>query len=460
MPEPSLRSGLIARFLGAALILLLLDAVACYAIAAHFANQVYDRWLIDSTRALAQALRVDAGNLRLDLPQVAQQIVQFDEVDKTYFRVTSDRGGLLGGDVRLPILTVPADARAHLITTDVRGEELRIVATRVPMAHTADVATVEVGETLHKRAALTTDILLAMAAPQLGLLLVAPLFAWFGVTQGLKPLDALGAEIETRGHDNLTPVPDRPWPREARVLVTKINDLLRRLQASMVAQRRFLADAAHQLRTPLAAVLLFIERAERAPDAESARQALQGLRTSASRAARLVHQLLALARAEPDAAPVRRLDAIDLVGLARGVGEEWIPRALERKIDFGFVAPDEPVVVAGNAGLLGELMSNLIDNALRYAGPSSHVTVSVEASPAPALHVEDDGPGIPESECEKIFERFYRLADNRAEGCGLGLSIVREIETQHRAVTRVTRGRDGRGARFTVQFPPLVERSV
>ena len=125
-----------------------------------------------------------------------------------------------------------------------------------------------------------------------------------------------------------------------------------------------------------------------------------------------------------------------------------------------FVAPDEPVVVAGNAGLLGELMSNLIDNALRYCGPSNHVTVSVEASPVPALHVEDDGPGIPESECEKIFERFYRLADNRADGCGLGLSIVREIATQHRAITRVTRGRDGRGARFTVQFPPLVERAV
>jgi two-component system sensor histidine kinase TctE len=358
------------------------------------------------------------------------------------------------------MLAVAADGRVHLSTVDVRGEEVRLVATRVALPGSNAIATVEVGETLHKRGALTTDILLAMAAPQLGLLLVAPLFAWFGVTQGLKPLVALGAAIEARGKDNLTPVPDRPWPREARVLVIKINDLLERLQSAMAAQRRFLADAAHQLRTPIAAVLLFVERAERAPDAESARQALQGLRTSASRAARLVHQLMGLARAEPDAAPMRTLDAVDLVGLARGVGEEWIPRALERKIDFGFVAPDEPVVIAGNAGLLGELMSNLIDNALRYCGPNSRVTVSVEGSPAPALYVEDDGPGIPEAEREKIFERFYRVADNRADGCGLGLSIVREIATLHRAVTRVTRGRDGRGARFTVQFPPLVERSA
>jgi two-component system, OmpR family, sensor histidine kinase TctE len=453
MAEASLRSGLTVRFLAAAIALLVLDAIACYAIAAHFANLVYDRWLIDSNRSLSQALSVANGGVQIELPQVALQIFQFDEVDKTYFRVSTQRRGLIAGDALLPALPGATDGGVRLATGSVHGEPVRLVATRVPEPQARDTATVEVGETLHKRAALATEILLAMAAPQLGLLLVALFFAWFAVAHGLRPLTALGAVIESRGHDNLTPVPELNLPKEARVLVSKINDLLARLERAMVAQRRFVADAAHQLRTPLAAVLLYTERAERAVDAESEQQALHGLHSSVARAARLSHQLLALARAEPEAAAARELSAVDLVGLARGIGEEWIPRALERQIDFGFVAPAEPVFVTGNAGLLGELMSNLIDNALRYCGPSSRVTLSVEALPVPALAVEDDGPGVPSEEREKIFERFYRVANSRAEGCGLGLAIVKEIATLHRAVASVSPGRSGRGARFSVQFP-------
>jgi two-component system sensor histidine kinase TctE len=453
MAEASLRSGLTVRFLAAAIALLVLDAIACYAIAAHFANLVYDRWLIDSNRSLSQALSVIDGQVHIELPQVALQIFQFDEVDKTYFRVSTERRGLIAGDALLPAMSGAADGGVSLATGSVHGEAVRLVTTRVPEPQALDVATVEVGETLHKRAALAREILLAMAAPQLGLLLVALFFAWFAVAHGLKPLTALGAVIESRGHDNLTPVPELDLPKEARVLVSKINDLLARLERAMVAQRRFVADAAHQLRTPLAAVLLYTERAERAVDAESEQQALRGLHSSVGRAARLSHQLLALARAEPEAAAARELGAVDLVALARGIGEEWIPQALERQIDFGFVAPAEPVIVTGNPGLLGELMSNLIDNALRYCGPSSRVTLSVEATPVPALAVEDDGPGIPPEERDKVFERFYRVADSRAEGCGLGLAIVKEIATLHRAVASVSSGRSGRGARFTVQFP-------
>jgi two-component system, OmpR family, sensor histidine kinase TctE len=453
MAESSLRSGLTVRFAVAAIALLLLDAIACYAIAAHFANLVYDRWLIDSNRSLAQALSVSDGEVHIELPQVALQIFQFDEVDKTYFRVSTLHRGLLAGDRELPAPAGGAEGSVRLSTGSVHGEPVRLVVTRVPEPDAKDVATVEVGETLHKRSTLMTEILVAVAGPQLGLLIVALLFAWFAVAHGLKPLTTLGAVIESRGQDNLTPVPELNLPREARVLVSKINDLLARLERAMVAQRRFVADAAHQLRTPLAAVLLYTERAERAVDAESEQQALRGLHSSVARAARLSHQLLALARAEPEASTAREFGSVDLVQLARGIGEEWIPRAIERQIDFGFVAPAEPVVVTGNPGLLGELMSNLIDNALRYCGPSSRVTLTVEAAPVPALAVEDDGPGIPSDERDKVFERFYRVANSRAEGCGLGLAIVKEIASVHRAVASVSPGRTGRGARFSVQFP-------
>jgi two-component system, OmpR family, sensor histidine kinase TctE len=451
--EPSLRSGLTLRFIVAALLLLLLDGIACYRIAAHFANLVYDRWLIDSTRSLAQALRIEGGEVSITLPQVALQIFQFDEIDKTVFRVDSERRGFIAGDATLPLVPGKPDGSVRLKTLVVRGLPMRLVSTRLTEPDAHDVATVQVGETLKKRATLFTEILLAMAAPQLALIAFALVAAWLVVGHGLKPLTGLAAAIEARGHENLTPVPELGLPKEARVLASKINDLLARLEQALAAQRRFVADAAHQLRTPLATVLLHAERAKRSSDRESAQAALHGLHAGVARAARLSQQLLALARAEPGAAAPHPMAPVDLVGLARDVGEEWIPRALERRIDFGFVAPEGPVIVSGNAGLLGELMSNLIDNALRYCGPASRVTLSVTAVPLPSLAVEDDGPGVPEAERERVFERFYRVAGSEADGCGLGLSIVREIAMLHRAVARVGGGSDGRGARFTVEFP-------
>lgn len=169
--------------------------------------------------------------------------------------------------------------------------------------------------------------------------------------------------------------------------------------------------------------------------------------------------MTAAARAGPQAASAAELVPLDLTALARSVGEEWIPRALARPIDFGFVAPQEPVRIAGNAGLLGELLSNLIDNALRYCAAGSRVTVSVEASPAPALVVEDDGPGIPIAERDKVFDRFYRLEHTAAEGCGLGLAIVREIAL-HRARPEISSGSTGCGARFTVVFPAALREAA
>ena len=453
MAETTLRSGLTARFIAAAVALLLLDGIACYLTAAHFANLVYDRWLIDSTRSLAQAITVADHRVRIDLPRVALQIFQFDEVDKTEFRILTARRGDLAGDATLPIPAAPRDGSVHLSTANVRNEPLRMVYMSIPEPAAGDTAELVVGETVHKRSALAADILLAMAAPQLGLLIVTLLLTRIAVTRGLQPLTTLARAIEERGHENLAPLSEANLPREARVLAAKINELLARTEHLVSTQQRFVTDAAHQLRTPLAAVMLYTDRAERATDRQSAEQALRGLRAVVARAARLSQQLLSLARAAPDAAARVPLSALDLVALARGVGEEWIPRALERKIDFGFVAPETPVMVIGNSGLLGELMSNLIDNALRYCAPHSRVTLSVSASPIPSLAVEDDGPGIPVAERAKIFERFYRLADGSTEGAGLGLAIVKEIATVHHAAAHVTSGRNGRGTCFRIEFP-------
>jgi len=455
--DRSLRVGLLSR-LGPVLVLLLtLDAVACYFTALHFANLVYDRWLIDSTRSLAQAVRSEQGRIEFDVPRVALQIFQFDEVDRTYFKIVSARRGFLAGDDGLPYdSTVPING-IRLADATLQGQRVRVVSTRIAPPGTDDTVTVSIAETLIKRTTLARDILLAMVAPQVALVGIASLLAWLGISRGLKPLTDLASQIEARDQNNLTPVPQAGLPREARVLAERINDLLVRVDSAIRAQKRFVADAAHQLRTPLAAVMLHAEWAQRAPDGATEREALRALHRSVERAGRMSQQLLSLARTDPGATNAVELKPLDLVALARRVGEEWIPRALKRDIDFGLIVPDTPVRITGDDRLLSELLSNLIDNALRYSKPAGRVSVIVEAGLQPKLAVQDDGPGIPEDERVRIFERFYRIPGSDGDGCGLGLAIVEEIARLHSSTVEVSTGSDARGSRFTVVFggPPL-----
>jgi len=451
--DRSLRVGLLS-WLGPVLVLLLvLDALACYFTALHFANLVYDRWLIDDTRSLASAVHSEHGETQFDVPRVALQIFQFDEVDRTWFKIVSARRGVLAGQKDLPSAaeSLPIDG-IRLQTTTMQGQKVRVVSTRIAPAETNDSVTVTIAETLTKRNTLAGDILLAMVAPQIALAAIASLLSWLGVSRGLKPLTDLARQIESRDQNNLSPVPQTGLPREARVLAARINDLLARLGSAIRAQKRFVADAAHQLRTPLAAVTLQVERAQRAPDESTQREALRALHRSVERAGRMTQQLLSLARTEPEAIHTVELESLDLVSLARSVGEEWIPQALKRDIDFGLIVPPSPLVIRGDERLLGELLSNLIDNALRYCSPAGRVSVIVEESPRPTLAVQDDGPGIPEDERVKIFERFYRVEGSTGDGCGLGLSIVEEIAGRHGSTVEVSSGADGRGSRFSVAF--------
>jgi two-component system sensor histidine kinase TctE len=450
--DRSLRVGLLSR-LGLVLVLLLaLDAVACYFTALYFANLVYDRWLIDSTRSLAQAVRSEHGQIAFEVPLVALQIFQFDEVDKTYFKISSAGRGYIAGDAALPELPAVKVNGIRLADATVEGQRVRVVATRVAPPDTADTVTVTVAETLIKRVTLVKDILLAMVAPQVALLGTALVLAWVGVSRGLKPLTDLAGQIEARDQNNLTPVPQTGLPREARVLAARINELLARLSNAMRAQKRFVADAAHQLRTPIAAVMLHAERAQRAATGEGERDALRALHRSVERAGRMSQQLLALARTDPEAVAAVQLKPLDLVALARRVGEEWIPRALERDIDFGLIVPEGAVSILGDDRLLSELLSNLIDNAIRYSNAAGRVSVIVEGGRQPQLSVQDAGPGIPEDERVRIFERFYRIQGSNGEGCGLGLAIVEEIARLHGSTVEVSSGEEERGSRFTVVF--------
>jgi two-component system sensor histidine kinase TctE len=448
--EPSLRRGLLLRLGTGLAILLLLDAAACYYTALHFANLVYDRWLTDSTNSLVKAVRSQNGAVAFDLSTDAQAVFRYDAVDQTYFRIASDRQGFIAGDAALTDIGGVAKGNTALATGTLFGQPIREVTLRLPLDD--DTLSLDVAETLIKRSTLAREVLVAMVAPQIGLLIIAYVLSWLAIGRGLQPLTELALALETRDHDNLAPIAEAQLPREARVLVSRLNDLFQRIGNVMQGQRRFIADAAHQLRTPLAAMLLHTERAQRATDAATRDDALSTLHASVKRTTRLGRQLLTLARAEPDAA-AEEFHSLDLRDLARRIGEEWIPAASTLHIDFGLSVPDEPAMVRGHEMLLGELLANLIDNALRYGRAGGTVTVRVEAAPGPSLTVEDDGPGIAEAEQSRIFERFYRPSGSAGEGSGLGLAIVKEIARLHRADITLHAPRTGSGTCFVLRFP-------
>src|SRR5690606_25249516 len=267
---------------------------------------------------------------------------------------------------------------------------------------------------------------------------LAVLMAWFRLTRGIRPLHTLRARLLQRQPDDLSPIATREVPQEILPLVHGMNDLLSRLAANLEAQRRFVADAAHQLKTPLAGLRTQAELALRTRDAEDMQHSLRHLIEGSERATRLVNQLLALARAEGSDAPENVTVPCDLQAIARAQTLARVPCAFDQGIDLGMDDNEAPVMVRGNELLLGELLSNLIDNALRYTPSGGTVTVSVNQEGSHGvLRVDDSGPGIPAAERERVFDRFYRVLGNVAEGSGLGLAIVREIAQRHGATVEL-----------------------
>jgi two-component system sensor histidine kinase TctE len=327
---------------------------------------------------------------------------------------------------------------------------------------------VQVAETLEKRSILATEIIKGVMLPQFVILPLAVLLVWLALARGIRPLNRLEERIRQRKPDDLSPLDDRAVPLEVAPLVTAINGLLTRLKESIATQKRFLADAAHQLKTPLAGLRMQADLAQREnSSAGELKQSLQLIGRASIRATHTVNQLLALARAESGGATLGRQEC-DLVALAMEVLQDSLPRAMERRIDLGYEGVDpgtQGVKVEANPTLLKELMRNLVDNALNYT-PSIEenmgiVTVRVLADRfghVVVFQVEDNGPGVPDAEKDLIFQPFYRALGNEADGSGLGLPIVLEIAQQHAAQVSLEAAQPGRpmpGARFSVRFPSV-----
>jgi len=313
-----------------------------------------------------------------------------------------------------------------------------------------------VAETLKKRRHLVTDILFSIGLLQLLQIALSGLLVWYGVQRGLGPLNVLSAEISQRSAQDLRALPEQEVVQEIKPLVHAMNGLFGRLQRALDGQRRFIANASHQLRTPLAGLQTQVELALRHPDPNDLDQTLQQMHSAITRATHLANQLLTLARAEPETEQSLRLQSLDLAELARQVTAEFVDAALAKDIDLGLESASSSLQVQGDRVLLRELLRNLLDNAIRYIQPGGQVTVRLApVQDALELSVEDDGPGIAPELRKRVFERFYRVPDTTPEGCGLGLAIVREIAARHQAELRLQAGANGRGTCISLRFPPL-----
>ena len=438
-------------------------------VAQNIAGRPFDRGLEYNAQALAQLVKSDQQRMYFNLPLPAREILRADEADLIYYQVLGSKGEFISGERDFPLppdeeKTLPGEVR--LRDDEMRGADVRVAYTwvRVDIPGAKPVL-VQVCETLEKRSVLATEIIKGVMLPQFVILPLAVLLVWLALARGIQPLNQLEERIRLRKPDDLSPLDDHAVPLEVAPLVASINDLLTRLKESIATQKRFLADAAHQLKTPLAGLRMQADLAQRADSsADELKQSLKLIGRASIRATHTVNQLLSLARAESGSTNIARAPC-DLVALVSDVIQDSLPRAMDKHIDLGYEGVDAGsggARINGNATLLKEMVRNLVDNAINYTPSSAEqpgvITLRLlidRLGKVVVLQVEDSGPGIPESERDLVFQPFYRALGTEADGSGLGLPIVMEIAHLHAATVTLEDAYPGKaapGARFTVRF--------
>ena len=455
---PTLRGLLLRRLLIPLAAVWLLGAGVAYYFAERFSNLAYDRALFDSARSLAAQVELGGNRVTLDLPKEAEQILLYDEHDTVYYQVKTAEGEMIAGDDAIPAPPAELASISHPIYYDSRlhGNKVRIAALFRSIGDNPEKHTVvvQVAETLSKRRILAEEILTGIVLPQLILIVLAAFSIWYGVSKGLLPLNRLQVAISNRSHRDLSAIPEERIPAEIQPLIRSINELMARLSEAMLSQQRFIADASHQLRTPLAGLHAQVELALRQADHDDMRHTLHQIFISAERASHLAKQLLILAQAEPDITRNENFRVLNLTALARDVTKEWVFAARKKNIDLGFEAGDDFLMIRGHAFLVETLLGNLIDNAIKYTPPGGRITVTARRDGMPCLSVEDNGPGIAPEDRERVFDRFYRVLGTDVDGSGLGLAIAREITLSHSGDIHVAASKGG-GTAVIVRFPAV-----
>ena len=430
----SLKRQLLLWLLLPQLVLLLVGGALAYRVALNYAEKAIDQSLTQSVRSLARQVKPIGSGLLIDFPRAAQDIIEQDPKDRVSYMVTSPPGRFLLGNGKLP---GPSNAPALLTgetllynaTIDGRAMRVALLELDYGDANAPQRMRVQVAKSLAVQQRLTSELIADMLLPLLALGAALSVLVYGGIARGLQPLIRLQAQLGDRrapALSALSPIELTQAPQEVYALATALNQLLAAVRRSLGQEKRFLNDAAHQLRTPLAGLISQTELALTETDPQALRARLAKVLSGAQRSAHLVHQLLSLARNEVEA----KLQPLDIAELAREVARQWAPRALKHTMDLGYEG-DEHLLVKGEPLLLREALNNLIDNALSYAGAGSEVTLSVRQHGEQALlEVSDNGIGLSEADLPHVFERFWR-ASSVPGGCGLGLAIVKEITQRH-----------------------------
>jgi two-component system sensor histidine kinase TctE len=461
--RPSIRRSLVMWLILPLALLVPATAFLFYRLALAPALDSLDRSLDGSALALEQLVEVRDDQVMLNMSPAIDTTLRADRFDTVYWVVLGPNRRILGGEAALAQVGGPSPLDGWRFSdARFRGSEVRIVMHAWMCAPNApDVAgrfcEARVAETLNKGHGVQRQVLAAASSAMLVEALVLAVMGWFAIARSLRPVERLSQDIEQRSPDQLGPV-DRPdIPREVAPLVTALNGLFARVVAASAAEKAFLADAAHQLRTPLTALRTETELALLEAHPAQLEGLLRRLHTGTTRAARLAHQLLAQARTEHDLHNSPS-EPFDMKQIATEAAEEWVSRSVDCGIDLGFEL--EPAPVDGHGFLLREMLANLLHNALNYAGHGARVTIrtymqqdpGARLPPRAVLEVEDNGPGIPPEDRERAFERFQR--GSAGSGSGLGLSIVRDIARHHRARVELLDGPGGVGLKVRVTFAP------
>lgn len=429
-----------------------------YTSAVATADLITERTLLASARVIAEAIHSQDGLIEAPIPPSALEMFAGDEPDRVVYRVLGPKGDLIAGypDSLVPP-QAPTDVAPVVFSGRFREAPIRAVAIVQPLVNGASAgskATVVVGQTLHAHDRLVTGLWISALRSQVVLVVAASLLAAFGLRRGLAPVMRLRDAVRERDPAVLNPFSTANVQTELRPLVEALNEAFARVQRQITTQRRFVANAAHQLRTPLTLLKTQATVGLREADGQAKDEVLVGINAAVDRMTHLANQLLALARAEQGGTALRR-DIVDLQPIARAALEDLAVMAVAHGIDLGLDSGGEPLLLLGHATLLRELVMNLIDNAIRYTPAGGVVTAHLaRRADAIAFSVEDTGPGIPAAEREAVFERFYRRIEGGGDGSGLGLAVVKEIVQSHDGrVSLRDRADGGTGLVVTVEFP-------
>lgn len=435
----------------------LISAIGGYWLAVKFASDAFDRELVNSADSVAARIRIKNNKLVVDLPPAAQAILRHDNTDRFYYQVLSSQGERLSGDECLPKpLQSLSSGRPTFRTARIGKDEVRMAELNTSAEGMNEEVIIQVAETLLSRRQLSQSILATIILPQLVMAILGASAVWFGISVGLHPLKQLQLAISTRTPGDLSTIDDTISPEETYPLVKAINRLLDILREDAKTKQRFIANASHQLRTPLAGLKTYSSLGVKAQTLEEMRNMVEQIDKGLDRTSHLISQLLALARNDSATRTIATDEMIDLNFVASDVVEQHINQAIKKDIDMGFGPSEKPAFITGDRVGIHELVSNLVDNAIKYTPKGGKVIVSIDVSTENiALEVRDTGCGIAEKDKERIFERFYRVEGASSEGSGLGLAIVTDVANHHNAKIEVESGYNGTGSSFKAIFPIL-----